>query len=390
MKNKGFTVIELSVSFVLVSVISIILFQLIFSLKELYISGDIKTTLLNKQGIMTKKINDDLINKDLINITSCGVSCLTFEYSEGSARLLVDVGANTITYDNYTMKLTNGSNFGDINFTIKEEGLTAAINDSVFSIDIPITTKFLKDDFGIHITKLYNRSNTIINNHITLANATIIANGVEIPLAKINLDGEVIVTSESTTIALSGDAIFTKLFHQDNLKYFTTYEEFLKSKDTTKMSTLKSLEVFRSKENNVALNNAAIDGKNQIEIDKINESFQNGYFQLILDYPNITSGVGSLVNYNHFIQTSNFTNNVLLENSYNIDTIYSGNGQWLSGLKYQKDDNSYVSGTGDGTHFTIGMKPSFPLIGPNTEVPSVDIWVRADEYITKYALSIID
>ena len=58
--NKGFTIIELAVSFCLVAAVSITLLQLVLTLKEVYLSGDVKTTLLNKQGIMTKKIYDDL------------------------------------------------------------------------------------------------------------------------------------------------------------------------------------------------------------------------------------------------------------------------------------------------------------------------------------------
>ena len=60
--NKGFTIIELAVSFVLVATISIVLLQLVLSLKSVYLEGDIKTTLLNKQGIMTKYIYDDINN----------------------------------------------------------------------------------------------------------------------------------------------------------------------------------------------------------------------------------------------------------------------------------------------------------------------------------------
>ena len=82
MNKKGFTIIELGMSFCIVSAIAIVLFQLVVSIKDLYLAGNVKTTLLNKQGIMTKRINDDLVAYDLKKINSCGISCLEFSYAE--------------------------------------------------------------------------------------------------------------------------------------------------------------------------------------------------------------------------------------------------------------------------------------------------------------------
>ena len=378
MKNKGFTVVELCVTFSLVSIISIMLFQLIFSLKELYVSGDIKTTLLNKQGIMTKKIYDDLNNKNLTSVTACGISCLTFNYEEGTIQLLIDVAARIITYDDYSMKLNQGSEIGQVKFSYLESSSVSSINDSIFTIDIPISVKLLEDDFGIHITKLYNSSDLAINNAISLNDATIIANGIEMDLGKITDDPS---------------AIFAKIFHQENGTYYTTYDEFLKSKEPNKLSTLKSLEVFRSMEKKEELlNTALLEATNDKQIRKVNEDFQDGYFELILDYPGVSSGVGTLQNFNIWTQTSNFVNENILKHGTNIDAVYSGNdatGKWLSGLKYKtdKNSNSYVSGSGaDGSYFAIGMKEGNALLGPTGEVPTVELWVRANEYINKYKL----
>lgn len=381
MNKKGFTVVELCVTFSLVSVISIMLFQLIFSLKELYVSGDIKTTLLNKQGIITKKIYDDLNNKTLTGITACGISCLTFDYEEGAVELLIDVGANTITYDDYSMKLNEGSKIGQVEFNYVASSTVSAVSNSIFTINIPISTKLLSDDFGIHISKIYNSSEMTINNNISINNATIIANGIPMKLGKIEDEP---------------DAIFAQIFHQTNGAYYSSYNDFIKNKDTNKLSTLKSLEVFRSNERTEQLKNTALNGiTNEKEIRKINESFQSGYFELILDYPNIASGVGTLQNFNLWTQTSNFINEDILKNGTNIDAVYSGEtatGKWLSGLKYKKDknSNSFVSGSGStGDYFAIGMKQDKPLLGPTGEVPSVDLWVRANEYIEKYKLCIL-
>ena len=59
--NKGFTLVEMLVSFSLSMILIIILFQLIINLKDVYMTSGIKTELLNKQYLMTTKIYDDRV-----------------------------------------------------------------------------------------------------------------------------------------------------------------------------------------------------------------------------------------------------------------------------------------------------------------------------------------
>lgn len=412
MNKKGFTVIELIVSFTLVTVISIILFELIFSLKELYISGDIKTTLLNKQGIMIKKIYDDLSTDELSSITSCGVSCLDFTYPDGKKRLLVDVAGNTLAYSDYTMKLIDGSYFDNLSFNInKKETTVVGSDDAEFSINIPIKSKFLSDeDFGIHIVKTYNQGSLEINNYITVNDATIVANGIPLELRE-----DILITGKST--------IWAQIFHQDQIgidknsndAYFTSYEEFTKTNSEHKKSSLKSLEVFRITDPNIEYLNKdnilekinliekakeiklkELQDKNpslsklpEKESNKIDESYQDGLFELLLEYPSI-----STTNYNLWTQTSNFVKSSKLQNYDPIDIVYQG-VSW-NGLKYltDKNANQYVNGSQGGNNFTIGVKQAgVDIKGPGGDyadiVDSVDLWIKADEYINKYALSVI-
>lgn len=395
--KKGFTVIELVVSFTLVSIISIILFELIFSLKELYVSGDIKTTLLNKQGIMTKKIYDDLNEDTLTEITSCGVSCLNFKYQNEERKLFVDVGANTLTYGNYTMKLSEGSTFGQLSFSYSNAD--NELNLKEFTLNIPIYTNLLEDDFGIHIVKVYNPTDVVINNTLSIENAIITANTIDLNVRK-----DTSITGENT--------YWVKIFHQDhsdidlNSKdaYFKDYNEFLKSNNTHKFSSLKSLEIFRInkdtkvkfKDNNnvlqeINLIEEASKNKTEKEKKKIIEEYQNGYFELLLEYPEI-----STANYNLWTQTNNFVTSSTLENIYTIDIVYQGGTCKWNGLKYltNKNANQFVNGCQGDDYFAIGTKKENTTIkGPggdySNEVNSVDLWVKADEYINKYSLSVI-
>ena len=164
MKNKkGFTIVELGVSICLVTVVSFLLFQMVIAIKKVYASGDVKTTLLTKQAIMTKKIYDEFDAKTISSITNCDelqMSCLNFNFTDGtSSTLLVDPLQYTISYNNYSVnydEIDDTVSFGELVF--KESS-----NLDFFTIKIPITSKSISGDYGIFITKQH--ANYIINNY---------------------------------------------------------------------------------------------------------------------------------------------------------------------------------------------------------------------------------
>ncbi len=165
MKNRGFTVVELMTTFVLISVIATLLIKLTISLKELYISGDMRTVLLTKQGTLTDKIKNDLNNKVLSEIKSCGDNCITFTYDTGSKNLKVDKTKKIITYDNYSIKLSDSSSFEDI--YINKDDFDIG---SIIKINVSIKNKLLKGDYGISIVSQINDTITFDNTILTTFN----------------------------------------------------------------------------------------------------------------------------------------------------------------------------------------------------------------------------
>ncbi len=169
MKKKGFTLIEFIVTFSLISIIVILLFEIIISLREVYIKGDFQTTLLSKQGIITKKINDDLQNQKLKSISSCGKFCITFHYQTGmSYNLLLNLENNSIQYHDYTWKLEEGATIGQVETTNYQNAsiTSTSLDNAILKIDIPITHKLLEKDYGIHIIYQYNNAITSVPTHI--------------------------------------------------------------------------------------------------------------------------------------------------------------------------------------------------------------------------------
>lgn len=162
--NKGFTVVELLASFLLSSVIIVILFQLIISLKELYQTSGLKTNLVNKQNLMINKINADLLEKDVTEISSCGEDCIQFTFSDTTQkRFYVDVNNGTISYDNYTINLDNKSYFSTITITVTSAQSNG--NNMILNIDVPIYNEnFKNDNFGLNIVYTFN-NNSVTNNY---------------------------------------------------------------------------------------------------------------------------------------------------------------------------------------------------------------------------------
>lgn len=155
--NKGFTLVELGVSISLVTIVALLLFQIVASVKKMYSESDLQTTLLTKQGIIVKKIQDDLNNNSVSSITYCqnnlSNSCLEFAFigSTIKKQLIVNPIERKITYDNYTIdyfKIDEDITFGNLVFNSTTD---------FFTIKIPITRNNLEGNYDINITSLANR-----------------------------------------------------------------------------------------------------------------------------------------------------------------------------------------------------------------------------------------
>ena len=177
MKNKkGFTLIEMLVSFVLSMVLIIILFQLIIVLKEIYVSSGIKTELLNKQYLMTNKIYSDLNNRKIRKIESCVGStvCVDFTFSDGTVkRFTADMDSKTIQYDTYKVQFASDSYIE----VIIIHTTPTTLGKSMYNLKVGVKNELNKNtDFGLNILYPYNTIDVINacpNRHITLGNRQI-------------------------------------------------------------------------------------------------------------------------------------------------------------------------------------------------------------------------
>jgi type II secretory pathway pseudopilin PulG len=165
MNKKGFTVIELIVSFSLTTIVILLLFQMLLTLRDFYVESAFKSQLANRQALLSSKINNDFKNKEIKIALKCGDYCLTFIFEDNtSKKLIVDNQNNIFTYGDYSTKLIDGSSFGD--FYVRNEkimGLPSNADlDSFIEINIPIFHPLLEEDFGINILYQYDSNSSAI------------------------------------------------------------------------------------------------------------------------------------------------------------------------------------------------------------------------------------
>ncbi len=168
-KQKGFTLVEVIVTFCLVSTISLLLFQIVLNLKDIYTMSDYKTVLLIEQGNMVRRINDDMFDARLKGLDVCenkngALKCYMFELYDSITEDIItkklEIFSDKIVYDSYAMVLQNGSSVttGAISLTSYSMDDSKAAYNSILKIDIPIKNKLIDEQFGIEVVIQYNRA----------------------------------------------------------------------------------------------------------------------------------------------------------------------------------------------------------------------------------------
>lgn len=204
MNNKGFSILELIVSFSLTMVIVIILFEIIVSMKVVYQNSVTKTELINKQNLFTDYIYSDIDSLGLKSVSTCGDNCIAFTYRDGQVKNLVwsyysensENGSmqslQTLGYGDYKINLINSSSF-DTNLSLNGDGysfqgvkicyninLTSNNVGNYLNIHLPIyNSLFDNNDFGLNILYTYKYTDELIDLPLSLNCGEYINPGVE-------------------------------------------------------------------------------------------------------------------------------------------------------------------------------------------------------------------
>lgn len=186
--NRGFSVLELVVSFSLTIAITAILFELVIVMKNIYDENNIRTQLLNNQNLLTDLIYSDLNDKglagvNLVNVDNANSLILTFK--DGTQKTLEwgygisipstensfekNIGA-TISYGDYVATYPSKTSFdnntvGNV-VGVKETHYYDVNGYEYYNYEIPIYNSTFKDaDFGLNILYVNNDNYTNDSNH---------------------------------------------------------------------------------------------------------------------------------------------------------------------------------------------------------------------------------
>ena len=117
MKNKGFTIVEMVMAFVLAATVIFFLFNIVFILKDSYIETTKTSVLYTEQAILTQTINHDFYTVGVQKVESCKTEandlCIKFYLANNENKTLeVTNGTNKkIKYGNYLYPLENSEDF---------------------------------------------------------------------------------------------------------------------------------------------------------------------------------------------------------------------------------------------------------------------------------------
>ena len=163
MNKKGFTVVELIVSFTLAMTISVFLFQIVINLKNLYTNSTIKTELINIQSLVSRQMNENF-KKGIISVDECGDRCYEFFYVDNTSDKLI-LSDDSIEFGNYKSKLPKNSYIRNETINISSSTtFSKSFDDSLLIINVPIYNENFKDEvYNIKIVYPYNSNENDLN-----------------------------------------------------------------------------------------------------------------------------------------------------------------------------------------------------------------------------------
>ena len=144
MKNKGFTLVELITTFVLTSVIILLLINILNVIKTIYSKSNIKTELYINQGNLSNVLNKKINNNNLERYEECYDSffCFNFYFVDGE-KIKLQVEDKKIEFGNYVYNLESKTRVVNPKLNI---------DNNILNLKIPIKNEIYPDiDFGINL-----------------------------------------------------------------------------------------------------------------------------------------------------------------------------------------------------------------------------------------------
>jgi len=141
LNNKGYLIVEIIVASVLAMTIGYFLIRLVIKFSAQQEDTYMTTKYISDKNILTTMIIQD-VEKLGVKEIEIAEKKVTFTFNDSSSKELIIDSNNKITYDGYIQQFDNSLTFGIINIEY---------NDNYISINIPMTTNYSNEDYGIKL-----------------------------------------------------------------------------------------------------------------------------------------------------------------------------------------------------------------------------------------------
>lgn len=156
-KRNGFTLVELLVCFVLITIVTISLFKTVLTLQQKQQKNIAYNDYVAFSSVVNSTIQKDFLNKTMKSFTTCGDNCYTATYTDGSTReLRIDKKNGIFTYGDTKEKIPSSYKFYDdldvTNITSSSNGAFT----SLLTINIPLRNSLTGNNNDIECSYQYN------------------------------------------------------------------------------------------------------------------------------------------------------------------------------------------------------------------------------------------
>ncbi len=165
--KKGFTLIELIVSFAMISILSLVIFRTTINIQQKQVRNLAYSNYVTFHSTVNTVFQTDLVNKTIEELEFCGRNCYKIKYAgETTKQLSIDVEKGLITYGGFIEKLPSSFEFY-MDMTISEDLYDEVVNgqyNAMLTIRIPISSTILPNKRDLYYIYQYNsESNPIIS-----------------------------------------------------------------------------------------------------------------------------------------------------------------------------------------------------------------------------------
>ena len=164
MNRKGFTLLELLTSLTLTSIVCILLFQVVFILKDIYVDDAAKTEILIKKANIIEEINSTFEKNPIVTVRQCNngdINCFNFTLENGlEYKISLNHQTNVIKVGDLSIKFSDSAQFyDDLDVcSYPEIGGTNYAYNEFLKIRIPLEDNILEERFDINVIYQYNGS----------------------------------------------------------------------------------------------------------------------------------------------------------------------------------------------------------------------------------------